>query len=164
MMNRFTTKRVLALALLTTSLLTPAAYARQQPAPSAPAQASARGRADRPKRVASEPFIRTELFFGTGREDGPDVTEAEFREFLDAVIRPAFPDGLTLLTGDGQFCCDSNHDIIKEKSFVLILLYPPRQRRESSGKVEQIREDYKAAFRQQSVLRVDTLLPVLFSF
>ena len=163
-MNRFTTKIVLALALLTTSPLTPAAYARQQPAPSAPARASARGRADRPRPFASEPFIRTELFFGTGREDGPDVTEAEFREFLDTVITPAFPDGLTLLTGDGQFCCDSDHDIIKEKSFVLILLYPLRQRRESSDKVEQIREDYKKAFRQQSVLRVDTLLPVLVSF
>jgi len=163
-MNRFTTKRFLALALLMTSLLTPAAYARQQPAPPVPAQASARGRADRPRRVASEPFIRTELFFGTGREDGPDVTEAEFRGFLDTVITPAFPDGLTLLTGDGQFCCDSDDDIIKEKSFVLILLYPLRQRQQSSDKVEQIREDYKTAFRQQSVLRVDTLLPVLVSF
>ena len=163
-MNRFTTKRFLALAFLMTSLLAPAADARQQAAPPAPAQASARGRADRPRRVASEPFIRTELFFGTDREDGPDVTEAEFREFLDTAITPAFPDGLTLLTGDGQFCCDSDHDIIKEKSFVLILLYPLRQRRESSDKVEQIREDYKKAFRQQSVLRVDTLLPVLVSF
>jgi hypothetical protein len=163
-MNRFMTKRVLALALLTTSLLTPAAYARQQPAPPAPAQASARGRADKLRRVASEPFTRTELFFGTDREDGPDVTEAEFRNFLDTVITPAFPDGLTLLTGDGQFCCGSDNDIIKEKSFVLILLYPLRQRRESSDKIEQIREEYKTAFRQQSVLRVDTLLPVLVSF
>ena len=163
-MNRFTTKRFLALALLTTSLLTPAAYARQQPAPTPPTQASARGRADRLRRVASEPFIRTELFFGTDREDGPDVTEAEFREFLDTVITPAFPDGLTLLTGDGQFCCDSDNNVIKEKSFVLILLYPLRERRQSSDKVEQIREDYKKAFRQKSVLRVDTLLPVLVSF
>ena len=101
-MNRFMKRRVLALALLTTSLLAPAGYARQQTAPAATPQASARGRADRLRRVASEPFIRTELFFGTDREDGPDVTEAEFREFLDRVITPAFPDGLTLLAGDGQ--------------------------------------------------------------
>lgn len=77
---------------------------------------------------------------------------------------PAFPDGLTLLTGDGQFCCDSNDDIVKERSFVLVLLYPLRQRRESDRKIEQIREDYKAAFRQQSVLRVDASLPVWVSF
>jgi len=163
-MNRFTTKRLLALALLTTSLLSPAAYARQQPAPSTQAQASAQARADRLRRVASEPFVRTELFFGTDREDGPDVTEAEFRAFLDTVITPAFPEGLTLLAGDGQFCCDSAGDIVNEKSFVLILLYPLHRQRESSDKIEQIREDYKTAFRQQSVLRVDTPLPVRVSF
>ena len=163
-MNRLIKNRVLALALLTTSLLAPAAYARQQPAPPATQQSSARSRADRLRRVASEPFIRTELFFGTDREGGPDVTEAEFREFLDRVITPAFPEGLTLLTGDGQFCCGSDNDIIKEKSFVLILLYPLRERRESDRKIEQIRGDYKAAFRQQSVLRVDASLPVWVSF
>jgi hypothetical protein len=163
-MFRLMKKRVLAPALLTISLLTPTAYARPQTAPSATQQASARSRAERLRWVASEPFIRTELFFGTDRVDGPDVTEAEFREFLDTVITPAFPDGLTLLTGDGQFCCDSDNNVIKEKSFVLILLYPLRERRQSSDKVEQIREDYKKAFRQKSVLRVDTLLPVLVSF
>lgn len=163
-MNRFMKRKFLALALLTTSLLAPATYARPQTAPSAAQRSSARGRADKLRRVASEPFVRTELFFGTDREDGPDVTEAEFREFLDGVITPAFPDGLTLLTGDGQFCCDSNDDIVKERSFVLVLLYPLRQRRESDRKIEQIREDYKSAFRQQSVLRVDASLPVWVSF
>jgi len=157
-------KIFLALALLTTSLFAPAGYARQQAVPTTIQQTSARGRADRLRRVASEPFVRTELFFGTDREDGPDVTEAEFRGFLDAVITPAFPDGLTLLAGDGQFCCDSSGNIVKERSFVLILLYPLRRRRESSDKVEQIREEYKTAFRQQSVLRVDTALPVWVSF
>jgi hypothetical protein len=154
-------KSFLALALLTASLLAPATYARQ---PAAPAQSAAQSRAARQRRVEAEPFIRTELFFGTDREDGPDVSEVEFREFLDRVITPAFPEGLTLVTGDGQFCCDPNNDIIKERSFVLILLYPLRQRRESSRKIEQIREDYKAAFRQQSVLRVDSSLPVWVSF
>ncbi|HEX6622385.1 MAG TPA: DUF3574 domain-containing protein [Pyrinomonadaceae bacterium] len=163
-MHGFVKKRFLALALLTTSLLAPATYARQQTAPTATQQTSARSRAARLKQVASDPFIRTELFFGTDREEGPDVTEAEFREFLDRVITPSFPDGLTLLTGDGQFCCDANNEIIKEKSFILVLLYPLRQRRESSEKIERIREEYKTAFRQQSVLRVDAPLPVWVSF
>ena len=163
-MNSFMKSRFLALALLTALLPAPAAYARQQPAPAATQQTSARSRADRLRQVASEPFIRTELFFGTDREDGPDVTEVEFREFLDRVITPSFPEGLTLLTGDGQFCCDADNEIIKEKSFVLILLYPLRQRRESSEKIERIREEYKTAFRQQSVLRVDASLPVWVSF
>ena len=162
-MNNIMTKRFLALALLTASLLAPAADARPQTAP-APSSQAARTRADKLRRVASEPFIRTELFFGTDREDGPDVAEAQFREFLDATVTPLFPDGLTLLMGDGQFCCDSNNDIIKEKSFVLILLYPLRQKGESSEKIERIRSEYKTEFRQQSVLRVDTPLPARVSF
>lgn len=36
---------------------------------------------------------------------------------------PRFPDGLTLIKGDGQFRGDGN-TIVKEQSFVLILLYP----------------------------------------
>ena len=163
-MNRFMTKRFLALTFLITSLLTPAVYAQQPSTLAATAQAAARGRADRLRRLAAEPFIRTELFFGTDREDGPDVTREQFLEFLDRVITPEFPDGLTLLTGDGQFCCDSNQNIIKEKSFVLILLYPLRQRRESGDRIEKIREEYKRAFQQQSVLRVDNPLPVRVSF
>ena len=49
-----------------------------------------------------ERFARTELFFGSARAGG-EVTEAEFKQFLDAFITPRFPDGLTLLTGLGQF-------------------------------------------------------------
>ena len=46
--------------------------------------------------------MRSELFFGTARPDGV-VTDEEFNEFLDRIITPRFPDGLTLLKGDGQF-------------------------------------------------------------
>jgi len=44
-------------------------------------------------------FARTELFFGSAKPDGSAVTEEEFSTFLDQVITPRFPDGLTLLTG-----------------------------------------------------------------
>jgi hypothetical protein len=49
-------------------------------------------------------FARTELYFGTARSDNqPPVSEAEFQGFLDGTITPAFPDGLTVLKGLGQF-------------------------------------------------------------
>src|SRR5262245_6160781 len=51
-----------------------------------------------------ERFARTELYFGTARSDNqPPVSEAEFQIFLDKNITQAFPDGLTLLKGLGQF-------------------------------------------------------------
>jgi hypothetical protein len=107
-------------------------------------------------------FLRTELFFGTARPDGV-VTDEEFFAFLDAVITPRFPDGLTLLKGDGQFRGE-NGVIIKEDSFVLILLYPLEDFRDSNRKINVIRERYKDAFQQESVLRVDDPFAVRVSF
>jgi Protein of unknown function (DUF3574) len=99
-------------------------------------------------------FARTELFFGTEKPDGSAVTDEEFRAFLDSQITPRFPDGLTLLKGDGQFR-NSEGLIIKEESFVLILLYPVETFRDSSKRIESIRRCYLKTFQQESVLRAD---------
>ena len=107
-------------------------------------------------------FLRTELFFGTAKPDGV-VTDEEFFAFLDAVITPRFPDGLTLLKGDGQFRGEDGV-IIKEDSFVLILLYPLEDFRVSTRRIDVIRERYKDQFQQQSVLRVDDPFAVRVSF
>ena len=100
-------------------------------------------------------FARTELYFGTARPDHkPPVSEAEFQGFLDNNITPAFPDGLTLLKGLGQFR-GANGVTVQETSFLVILLYPAQTRRENSVKIEQLRKDYKEQFEQESVLRSD---------
>ena len=113
--------------------------------------------ADQNKRppFVGDRFARTELYFGTARSDNqPPVSEAEFQGFLDKNITPAFPDGLTLLKGLGQFR-GANNVTIEEDSFLVILLYPDEAQRESSVKIEQIRKDYKYQFGQESVLRSD---------
>jgi Protein of unknown function (DUF3574) len=107
----------------------------------------------------AEVFARTELFFGLSRPGGV-VTEGEFKAFVDAYVTPRFPDGLTLLSGVGQFR-DAGGTIVVEGSKLLILLYPRRDR-EADRKIEQIRRDYKRAFQQQSVLRADDLSCVSF--
>jgi hypothetical protein len=61
---------------------------------------------------------------------------------------------LNPLGGPGQFR-DSNGDILRERAMLQILLYPGEKRRDSSGRIEQIREAYKQAFQQESVLRAD---------
>lgn len=101
-----------------------------------------------------ERFVRTELFFGSLKPDKTHVTDAEFKAFLRDVITPRFPEGLTLLTGLGQFLGASD-EIIQERSRVLILLYPVAVRQEKSEKIEEIREAYKRCFHQESVLRTD---------
>jgi hypothetical protein len=68
-----------------------------------------------------------------------------------------------VLEGDGQFR-GSDNVIIKEKSFVLILLYPFDTKQKSSQRIDKIRELYVEKFEQQSVLRVDDPFVVWVSF
>lgn len=105
-------------------------------------------------RFDGDAFVRTELFFGSERPGLPEVSSEEFEDFLDIAVTPCFPDGLTLLTGKGQFR-ESDGQIVQETSFVLVLLYPLEARKESHVKIEAIRTLYKQHFLQQSVLRVD---------
>ena len=111
---------------------------------------------------SSDNFARTELFFGTAKPDGV-VSDEDFLLFLDAEITPRFPAGLTLLRADGQFQLESG-EIIKEKSFLLILLYPAEEFRQNSRRINAIRELYKLEFQQESVLRVDDPFAVRVSF
>jgi hypothetical protein len=78
-------------------------------------------------------------------------------------VTPRFPDGLTLLKGDGQFRGEDNV-VIKEQSFVLILLYPYESFNKSSQRIQKIRNLYKDRFAQESVLRVDDPYVVWVSF
>jgi hypothetical protein len=110
-------------------------------------------------RLHGELFLRTELFFGLSRASGPDVTEEEFQQFVDTEVTPRFPDGLTLLNAKGQFK-NSTGIIIQEGSKVLILLYPFSQK--SNKAIEQIRNAYKGAFQQETILRVDEIMCVSF--
>lgn len=103
---------------------------------------------------AAKPVARTELFFGLRKPNGTEVNNAEFQRFLDREVTPRFPDGFTLLTGNGQFK-NTRGVILKERSNLLILLYPVAAI--DNQKIEQIRKAYVKTFQQQSVLRADEL-------
>jgi hypothetical protein len=163
MMNRFLNQQFLVLTLLLASLMAPVAFAQDQAALGASAQASTQNNTDRQKRFEASPFIRTELYFGRNKPDGTEVSRKDFDNFLSGFVTERFPDGLTVLKGRGQFL-NSKGDVERERSVVLILLYPTSARNEKSIKIEEIRDEYKSRFMQQSVLRVDDPLPVWVSF
>lgn len=101
------------------------------------------------------PYIETRLFFGTERPDGgPAVTDEEFMDFVDQEVTPGFPDGLTVQQGRGQWR-DANGVIETERSYELTLLYPVSAAAASDRKIEEIRVDYRKAFGQEAVARVD---------
>jgi len=162
-MNRFLTINFLALTFFATSWLAPEVSAQSKTPINSIAQGiTQRGTDERGR--ATEQFVRTELFFGSDRPDGTEISKDEFRRFLKEEITSRFPDGLTILTGTGQFREFESDKIIREKTMVLILLYPLRSVKASNEKIEQIRKAYKERFKQQSVLRVDDPRPVLVSF
>jgi hypothetical protein len=99
------------------------------------------------------PFAQTELFFGLSKPDGSAVSDKQFQQFVAKEVSPRFPDGLTLLSGIGQFR-DGDGKIVREGSRLLILLYPITDS-SSHRKIDRIRALYKSTFQQESVLRTD---------
>ena len=111
----------------------------------------------------AEKFYRTELYFGMNRPGGAVVTDEEWSKFLADEVTPRFPEGFTVLDGYGQFKNKSGK-IVKEKSRVLILLYPKKSIKDANLKIEEMRTAYTKTFQQQSVLRMDIVQNVRVSF
>lgn len=122
-----------------------------------------------PSKTAVSPVLRpekyrqTDLYFGRSKRGGGEVTDNEWQNFLTRIVTPEFPDGLTVIEAFGQFRNDQGN-VIREKSFILILLYPKRQSREMSHRIEKLRQAYIREFDQQSVMRVDLPSSVRVSF
>lgn len=104
-------------------------------------------------RAGTAPMMRLELLFGMARPGGAPITEQEWTAFVDAEITPRFPDGLTVLTGNGQWT-DPAGRLTREPSRVLLVWYKPD--RYSHYRIEAVRSAFKERFQQQSVMRVDS--------
>jgi hypothetical protein len=101
--------------------------------------------------AAAAAMHRLELVFGMGRKDGGEVSEVEWRAFLDSEVTPKFPDGLTVLTGYGQWR-EGKGSLVKETSRLLLIWYPGST---GDARIEAIRAAYKSRFGQESVLRAE---------
>jgi hypothetical protein len=89
-------------------------------------------------------LVRAELLFGRSA-----VTAAEWEDFLAHSVTPRFPDGLTVLDGQGQWLSPNSGRISHEASTVLLILATPAP--DLKARLDAVREDYKTRFHQQSV-------------
>ncbi|MBT2542269.1 DUF3574 domain-containing protein [Streptomyces sp. ISL-44] len=109
-----------------------------------------------------QPYQETRLYFGTDRSDGGSpVGEREFMRFLDREITPAFPEGLTVHDGYGQWR-GQDGKVVRETSYEVVLLYPEKEAGERSGRIERIRQAYEDQYQQDSVGRSDDKLTAEF--
>lgn len=110
-------------------------------------------------RKGASTLARLELLFGTGKKDGTEVTEAEWQDFLAKVVTPKFPDGLTVLSGYGQWHTDEGKPD-RESLRVIVIWY--ERSKQGEQKIEAIRDAYRTRFEQESVMRVDGVSCVSF--
>lgn len=97
-------------------------------------------------------MARVQLFFGATLADGQPLADEEWLKFVDQEVTPRFPEGLTELSGRGQWRRPDGV-ISREPSRVLLLWYSPAKDRDAD--IEAVRTAYKTRYKQLSVLRVD---------
>ena len=106
-------------------------------------------------------WIRTELFFGMSKPDGSGVQGEEWNAFLEQHIVPRFPDGLTVVDAVGRYL-DRQHRMIREPSKVVIILYPSDRAATANSSLLAIASEYCSQFKQESVLRADSIAKTSF--
>ncbi len=94
--------------------------------------------------------VQDSLYFGTGKPNGA-VTPGEWTTFLEMMVTPRFPQGLTVSKASGQWR-GVDGSIVRESSHVLQLVHPDDASSEKS--VAEIIAAYKTQFQQEAVLRV----------
>ena len=104
-------------------------------------------------------MVQTNLYFGLGLKSGGSVTPEQWAAFVNQIITPRFPDGLTILSGQGQWR-GSDGKIERENSMEVIIIHGVGS--DADRKIEEIRNLYKKQFDQESVLRTSEPVKVRF--
>lgn len=125
------------------------------PAADPPPTAALHGDSARPAEGAH--WVRSELYFGVGQENGDSrreqtdtISEAQWRAFLDREVTPRFPDGLTVFDAYGQWLFRGAQQPERLRTKVLVVLHEDTPQRRND--IEAIRLAWKQATHHQSVL------------
>ncbi|AWN36424.1 DUF3574 domain-containing protein [Methylobacterium radiodurans] len=93
-------------------------------------------------------MLSAQLLFGLVRSDGSRVTESAWRRFLARQITPLFPDGLTVLRGEGQWRRPDGR-LLREPTRIVLVIAPETPATLSA--LETVRTAYRDAFAQEGV-------------
>ena len=96
-------------------------------------------------------LVHDTLYFGTGKPGGGTVTADEWTRFVETIITPRFPQGLTVSQVSGQWQ-GADGTIVRETTHVLTLVHPDDA--VSEGRVVEVARTYKTLFQQEAVMRV----------
>jgi hypothetical protein len=103
--------------------------------------------------------MTAELYFGRSMEHDGEVSDADWREFVDTQVTPRFPDGLSVNDVYGQWRTPKGQFVREDsKALFLVLSGTP----DESARIELVRGAYKVRFHQQSVMLVEQPACVAF--
>jgi hypothetical protein len=105
-------------------------------------------------------MIQTDLYFGQTKPDGGRVTEREWQRFRENEVARVFKEGCTILPATGLWYDPEKRQQITEPTYLVVYFYKPS--RQVSKRIDSLRNWYKTAFDQQSVLRVDRKVKAAF--
>jgi hypothetical protein len=100
--------------------------------------------------IGDTALVRDVLYFGRNRPGGGAVTDEEWQTFLDQVLTPRFPAGLTVVAATGQWKGKSGL-VDQERSEVVTVFHSADEA--ASRAVMEVVVEYKRRFRQEAVLR-----------
>jgi hypothetical protein len=100
--------------------------------------------------IGDTALVRDVLYFGRNRPGGGVVTDEEWQTFLDQVLTPRFPAGLTVVAATGQWKGKSGL-VEQERSEVVTVFHSADEA--ASRAVMEVVVEYKRRFRQEAVLR-----------
>ena len=100
--------------------------------------------------VGDTALVRDVIYFGRNRPDGGTVSDGEWQGFLDEVVTPRFPSGLTVVDGTGQWRGQSGV-VEQERSEIVTLFHAGDEAARQA--VAAVASEYKRRFRQEAVLR-----------
>jgi hypothetical protein len=95
------------------------------------------------------PVLVFDLFFGRNSTGRGNVTDKEWRDFLDQEITPNLPNGYTVLDADGAWMNPISQKTIHEPTKLLLVALPDVP--DSLAAITRIRNAYQVRFRQQLV-------------
>jgi hypothetical protein len=121
----------------------------EAPAPS-PAAPVAAGPVAAACAVGDTALVRDVIYFGRNRPGGGTVSDADWQRFLDEVVTPRFPSGLTVVDATGQWRGQSGV-VERERSQIITVFHGGDEG--SRRSVAEVAAEYKRRFQQEAVLR-----------
>lgn len=94
-------------------------------------------------------MLVAELFFGRAVAGRHLLTDAEWARFAAEVITPHFPDGFTVLDGEGQWRNPHTGHVVAAPTKVVLIA--SKREPDLSRRLSTVIEAYKMQFHQQAV-------------